>query len=432
MIKRYEAQAISKIWSDKNKYQTWLEVEKLVVEGWVSLGVVPKKDTKAYANLKVDLDRMAELEKTLKHDVVAFTRMLGEQIGLESRWLHLGITSTDVVDTAQNYLIKQSNLVLEQVLQTLQTTLKNLAFKYENQLIMGRTHGIYGEPTSLGLKFALWHEEIKRQQQRLTLARQQIEVAKISGSMGNYANLELEIEDYVANALGLGLDSLSTQVTQRDRHAFLISVLANLASTYEKMSTEIRLFQRSEVNEISEGFAPNQKGSSSMPHKKNPISSENIAGLSRYVRSFVTMGYENNNLWHERDISHSSNERLVIPDIYAVIVYLTNRLNDTLNNLYINKEQINKHLSEAHRIYFSQRVLTYILINNPDVTRESVYDFIQKCTHECLASNQDFKLVLEQQGIEKYLSQKELDSLFDDKFFLRQVPKIYKRLFANK
>lgn len=429
MIKRYEVATISEIWSDKNKYDTWLEVEKLIVDGWVSLGVVPKEDTKAYAKLKVDLERMLILEKTLKHDVVAFTRMLSEQIGTESRWLHLGITSTDVVDTAQNYLIKQSNLVLEKALNELQKTLKELALKYENQLIMGRTHGIYGEPTSLGLKFALWYEEIERQKKRFQLAREQIEVAKISGSMGNYANLELEIETYVAKKMGLGLDNLSTQVTQRDRHAFLISVLANIASTYEKISTEIRLFQRSEVNELSEGFGANQKGSSSMPHKKNPISSENIAGLSRYIRTFVSMAYENNNLWHERDISHSSNERIVFPDIYEIVVYVTNRLNDTLKHLYVNKEQISKHLADAKNIYFSQRVLTYILINNPKVTREEVYDFIQKCTQESFAKNQDFKKTLETEGVTHYLSEKELNSLFKNDFFLRQVPKIYKRIF---
>lgn len=429
MIKRYSVSQIDEIWNDKHKYETWLQVEQLVVEAWSKIGVVPSKDLKAIDKLKVNLSRMATLEEETKHDVVAFTRMLSEQIGVESRWIHLGITSTDVVDTAQNYLIKLSNEVVEKSLQDLLTTLKTLALKYQNTLIMGRTHGMYGEPTSLGLKFALWYDEFQRQVTRLQLAKEQIEVAKISGSMGNYANLELEIETYVAKKMGLGIDSLSTQVTQRDRHAFLLSVFGNIASTIEKITTEIRLFQRSDVNEMAEGFSEKQKGSSSMPHKKNPIASENMTGLSRYLRSFVVLSLENNNLWHERDISHSSNERIVFPDVYNVLVYVLNRMDDTLKNLQINETQMKKHIDEAQNIYFSQRILTNILMHNPKITREEIYDLIQKCTLESLANHRDFKDILLKNDIQKYLDLNELEKLFDNQFFLRQTKQIFKRIF---
>ncbi|AVP49600.1 adenylosuccinate lyase [Williamsoniiplasma luminosum] len=432
MISRYSVEEIEKIWSDQNKYQVWLDVEKYVVEAWSSLKIVPKQDLLVLEKIKIDLPRMLEIEKETKHDVVAFTRMLSEQIGNESRWIHLGITSTDVVDTAQNFLIKSSNLIVQKELENLVKTLKSLSLKNEKVLIMGRTHGMYGEPTSLGLKFALWYEEIQRQIQRLNLARQDIEVAKISGSMGNYANLELKIEEFVAKKMKLGIDKISTQVTQRDRHAFLISVFGNIASTLEKISTEIRLFQRSDVNELAEGFSVGQKGSSSMPHKKNPISSENIAGLSRFIRSFVNMTFENNNLWHERDISHSSNERIMFPDLFNVLIYSLRRMNETLQNLSINKKQMQKHILDAKNIYFSQRVLTYIIMQNHQVTREKIYDLIQNCTTIAWAEKTDLKDVLLQHNILDFIDQKEFDALFDDQYFIRHTKEIFNRIFKTK
>ncbi|KNG79143.1 adenylosuccinate lyase [Mycoplasma sp. HU2014] len=430
MIKRYEVKEIAKIWSDENKYNVWLKVEQLVCEAWAELGYIDKTDIdKINKNLKVDLNRMLEIEAETKHDVVAFTRMLSEQLDKESKWIHLGITSTDIVDTAQNYLIKSSNIVIENELENICKTLKKLALENKKTLIMGRTHGMYGEPTSLGLKFALWFDEIKRQINRFKLAQQDIEVVKISGSMGNYANLEPEIEQFVADKLDMKIDNLSTQVSQRDRHIFLVEVFANIATTLEKISTEIRLLQRSDVNEMAEGFSKNQKGSSSMPHKKNPISSENIAGLSRYIKSQVLTVLENNNLWHERDISHSSNERIYLPEIFNLLVYIIRRTNDTLENIVINDQQMLNHINEAKNIYFSQRVLTYILINCKDVTREEIYDKVQSITLKCLKDKLDFKDEVLQSSLIEYVSKEQLESLFDNNFFLRHVDRIFNRVF---
>ncbi|WP_339034107.1 adenylosuccinate lyase [Spiroplasma endosymbiont of Cantharis rufa] len=432
MIERYAIKEVEKIWADNNKLNIWLQVEINVVNAWAQLGYVPLEEAKKIEkNAKVDIKRMFEIEQKTKHDVVAFTRMISEQLDSEKKWVHFGLTSTDVVDTAQNKMIQQSNILLEEALNNLSVILKQKAEETKKIIIMGRTHGMYGEPTSLGLKFLLWFDEIQRQIIRLKLARHQIEVAKISGSMGNYANLELEVEEYVANSMNLNLDNISTQVTQRDRHAFLISVIANIASTFEKIATEIRHFQRSEVQEICEGFGKEQKGSSSMPHKKNPISSENICGLSRYARSFVNTAFENNVLWHERDISHSSNERLVFPDIYNIIIYVSKRMTNTINDLVINEDSIASHINDQKGIFFSQRILTYILMKY-EFSREEIYDFIQKCTLECQISKKSFKEILLKNGIMKYISSKnELNELFDINFFIRNVEKIFRRVMDN-
>ncbi|AXK50897.1 adenylosuccinate lyase [Spiroplasma alleghenense] len=432
MVNRYEVAAIDKIWNEKNKLETWLLVENKVVEAWSKLGVIPAADCeKIIKKSKIDHKRMLEIEKETKHDVVAFTRMLSENLGSEKKWIHLGLTSTDVVDTAQNYLIAQSNIILKNSLDNLQNELLSKALENKEVLIMGRTHGIYGEPTSLGLKFLLWFEEVKRQQERFLLARQQIEVAKISGSMGNYANLELEVETFVAKELKLGIDSLSTQVTQRDRHAFLISVFGNIASTLEKIAIEIRSFQRSEVQEMMEGFAKGQKGSSSMPHKKNPISSENISGLARYIRTFVSMGFENNLLWHERDISHSSNERIVLPDLFHSIIYAVERLTETIKNLFINKKRMQENIDSQNNIFYSQPILTHI-IKETNFSREQVYDFIQNCTLETQEKQLNFKEVLIKNGVEKYINNLDFEKLFDQNYFLRNVQKIYERILNHE
>ncbi|WFQ90447.1 adenylosuccinate lyase [Mycoplasma feriruminatoris] len=432
MINRYQIKQITDIWSDENKYNTWLKIEQLVTNAWSELIQINQQDLfKINNSLKVDLQRMWEIEQETKHDVVAFTRMLSEQLNNESKWIHLGITSTDIVDTAQNYLIKQSNEIVFSELENICSTLKKLAFENKDTLIMGRTHGMYGEPTSLGLKFCLWYDEFLRHIKRFNLARNDIEVVKISGSMGNYANLDPKIEQYVADKLEMNVDSLSTQVSQRDRHIFLVEVFANISSTLEKISTEIRLLQRSDVNELAEGFSKNQKGSSSMPHKKNPISSENIAGLSRYIKSLVHVVLENNNLWHERDISHSSNERIYLPDIFNLIVYTLKRTNETLTNLVINKEQMLNHIKQAKNIYFSQRVLTFILLEQKNVTRDEVYDLIQQITFKCTKDNLDFKDEVLNSNLTSYVSKEKLEQLFDDKFFLRHTDYIFNRVFNN-
>ncbi|WP_338969772.1 adenylosuccinate lyase [Spiroplasma endosymbiont of Labia minor] len=428
MINRYTNDKIVEIWSDKNKYETWLEIEKLIVEAWSSIGVIPNEDAKLIRNkAQININRMFELEIENKHEMVAFTRAISETLDDEKRWIHFGLTSTDIIDTAQNFLIKESNEVVQNEMIKLGETLFSLAKKYKNTLIMGRSHGIYGEPTSLGLKFLLWFDEIGRQIERLLFSKKQIEITKISGSMGNYVHIEPEIEEFVAEKLKLSIDSINTQVTQRDRHAFLLSCFANIASTLEKIAQEIRLFSRSEIKEWNEGFGVNQKGSSSMPHKRNPISSENISGLSRYIRSFVSVSFENNLLWHERDISHSSNERLILPDVFNILVYSINRLTDTLEKLVIDKNEINKHIKEAKNIYFSQTLLTYI-IKTTKFSREEIYDFIQAATIKAMNENKDFKSILEQNNIQKFISINALNKIFKDEYFLRNTEKIYERI----
>jgi len=430
MIARYSVPEIASIWTDDHKYQVWADVELLITEAWAQLGVVPKADLeKIKSTIKVDLTRMGQIEAETKHDVVAFTRMLSEQLGPEARWIHLGITSTDIVDTAQNYLIKQSSEVFLPLVTNLQKVLMKLAIEHKDTLIMGRTHGIAGEPTSLGLKFLLWHEELNRQVKRLTEAFDDVCVAKVSGSMGNYAHVDPEVEEFVAQKLGMKVDRISTQVSQRDRLAAMFSALGNYASTLEKMATEIRLYQQSEISELMEGFGTGQKGSSSMPHKKNPISSENITGLSRLIRSAVIPAFENNVLWHERDISHSSNERILIPDTLDLATYITKRMTNILDNLYINKDQMLANINRANDIFYTQPLLTQIL-KEKDFTREEVYDFIQKAANETLMEKRPFKEVLIANGIGKYLSPKELDDIFTPTIFLKNVDKIYQRLTA--
>ncbi|AHF60684.1 hypothetical protein P344_01425 [Spiroplasma mirum ATCC 29335] len=432
MIERYLVKEISDIWSDDNKYVTWGLVELLTCKGWNHLGLISDQEITALKqNLKVDIPRMLEIETETKHDVVAFTRMLSEHMGPEKRWIHFGLTSTDVVDTSQNYLIKQSNLIVDKYLNLLLASLKAKALQYKTQLIMGRTHGMYGEPTSLGLKFLLWYAELGRNIKRFNFAKENIEVVKLSGSVGNFAHIEPEVEAYVAKKLGLGIDPISTQVTSRDRHINLFTSFSQIVSLLEKMAIEFRHFQRSEVNEMAEGFSKNQKGSSSMPHKKNPISSENISGLARLVRSNMLVTFENNLLWHERDISHSSNERIILPDTYHLVVYLLKRMINVIDNLVVNNDNINQHLAQANNIFYSQVVLTEI-IKKTAYSREEIYDFMQKCTLETQQTNQDFFQVLIKNNVEKYLSKAELIKLFNLNYFIRNVDKIYARVLQKE
>lgn len=430
MINRYMTQAMTNIWKQENRFTLWLKFQVDVCQILSELDLISKEDAnKIKKNVKLELPLMEKLERELKHDVVAFTRMLSSSLKNESRWIHFGLTSTDMVDSVQNYQIKLANKIINDDLLALQKRLKALAFKYQDQLIIGRTHGVFAEPTSLGLKFALWYDEITRQLQRLDLAREQIEVVKITGSVGNFAHVSPKVSENLAKKWDMKVDSCATQVVQRDRHSFLLTTLANIASTIEKIALEIRLSQRSEVSELLEGFSANQKGSSSMPHKKNPISSENIIGLARLIRSYVSVGYENNLLWYERDISHSSNERVLLPDIYHALDFIAKRMLDVLENLVVSTEDIASNLSKANNLYFSQSVLLAIIKNNQQVTREEAYDFIQKATLICQRENKDFKEVLKANNIDKYLSQEQLNQCYDKKQFLANVDYIFKKVF---
>ncbi|MGL5268606.1 MAG: adenylosuccinate lyase [Spiroplasma sp.] len=430
MIDRYMTQAMKDIWNKENRFTLWLKFQVDVCQVLSELDVISKEDADKIKKIsKLNFPLMEKLEKQLKHDVVAFTRMLSSSLKNESRWIHFGLTSTDMVDSVQNYQIKLANSVINDDLLALQKKLKELAFKYKDQLIIGRTHGVFAEPTSLGLKFTLWYDEISRQLQRLNLARQQIEIVKITGSVGNFVHVSPKVSEIVAKKWDMKVDSCATQVVQRDRHSFLLTTLANIASTIEKIALEIRLSQRSEVSELLEGFDLDQKGSSSMPHKKNPIACENIMGLARLICSYVSVGYENNLLWYERDISHSSNERIILPDSYHALDFIAKRMLDVLENLVVSTKAIDSNLIKANNLYFSQPVLLAIIKNNPKVTREKAYDFIQKTTLICQEENKDFKVVLKENEIDKYLSQEQLNQCYNEKQFLSNVDYIFKKVF---
>ena len=433
MIERYAVKEIEDIFSLKNRYESFLKVELAVLNAYVKLGIVPEEDyLKIKKTAKIDVDKINELEKETKHDVIAFTRSLSLELGEEKKWIHYNLTSTDVVDTALSLNIKESNVFIFDALKELEKTLNDLAIKYEYTPIIGRTHGIHGEVTSFGLKWALFLDELKRDIKRLKQEQENVEVAKISGTVGNFGNLPYEVEGLVAEELGLFRPNISTQVLSRDRLAGYVNVLSLIASLFEKISTEIRHFSRTEVNEVNEYFSKNQKGSSAMPHKRNPISSENICGLSRIVKSSYMIALENNILWHERDISHSSNERIYLPDDISLIIYMARRLNNVLKNIVVHEDKMKENIFSTYGVIFSGRVMNYI-IEKHRVTREEIYDRIQLLAFKAMETKTQLKeLLKEDVYFSKYLSEKELNELFSYDYVFKNVDKIYKKVGVQK
>ena len=314
MISRYSREKMENIWSEENRFKAWLEVEILACEAWVEEGHIPNEDVKKIReNASIDVDRIKEIEASTRHDVVAFTRQVSETLGDEKKWVHYGLTSTDVVDTALSYLIKQANDIIEDDLERFIEVIKNKAIEHKTTLMMGRTHGVHAEPTTFGIKMALWYMEMKRNLERFKRVRKEIEVGKMSGAVGTFANIPPSIEAYVCKELGLDTAEVSTQTLQRDRHAYYIATLSLIATSIEKFAVEVRGLQKTETREVEEAFGKGQKGSSAMPHKRNPVGSENVTGIARVIRGYLTTAYENVPLWHERDISHSSAERIMLP-----------------------------------------------------------------------------------------------------------------------
>lgn len=428
MIERYARQCMVDIWSEQNKYNVWLEIELLTCEAWHILGVIPKEDVQTLrARARVDVERAKELEKIVRHDVIAFTRAVSEGLGEERKWVHYGLTSSDVVDTATGYMLKCVNDIIEKDLECLISTLRNKALEYKYTVMAGRTHGVHAEPTTFGLKMALWHEEMKRNLQRFRNARKEVEVGKISGAVGTYANVDPFVEQYVCESLGIEPCPISTQIVQRDRHAHYISVLAVIASSLEKFATEIRSLQRSEIREVEELFAVGQKGSSAMPHKKNPISAENICGLARIVKSHATVAFDNVALWHERDISHSSAERIVLPDCTTLIDYMLNRFSQIVEHLTVNERNMLSNMDRTFGLMFSGRVLTKLV--DKGLSRESAYDLVQPLAMESWKLGRLYKEVLsENNQIREMLSSEELEECFDAKYHLRHVDMIFQKL----
>ena len=377
MIERYTRPEMGQIWTEENKYQAWLEVEILSCEAWAKFGVIPEEDVKQIRkNAEIHVNRIYEIEQETRHDVVAFTRAVAETLGPESKWVHYGLTSTDVVDTALSYLLKQANEILLKDLDRLIEVLKEKAKEHKYTVMMGRTHGVHAEPTTFGLKMALWLEEMKRNRERFVQAMETVRVGKISGAVGTYANIDPFVEKYVCEKLGLKPSPISTQTLQRDRHAQYVSTLALIATSLEKFATEIRGLQKSETREVEEPFRKGQKGSSAMPHKRNPIGCENISGLARVVRGHMVSAYENVSLWHERDISHSSVERVILPDSTILLNYMLNRFTNIVRDLTVFPENMKRNMERTFGLIYSQRVLLSLI--NKGLKREEAYDRVQR------------------------------------------------------
>ena len=428
MIDRYRREIVQNIFTDENKFKAYLEVEIYTLEAWSKLGFIPEEDVqKVRENAKFSVERIREIEQETRHDIVAFTRCVSESLGEEKKWVHYGLTSTDVVDTANGFLFKQANDILFEDLLSFQEVLRKQALRYENTPCIGRTHGIHADITSFGLKWALWFDEFNRHLERFKQVRQEVEIGKISGAVGNFANTPPFVQDYVCEKLGIHSSHISTQTLQRDRHANYMAELALIGASMEKIAVEIRHLQRTEVREVEEFFRKGQKGSSAMPHKRNPISSENIAGCSRVLRGYMVAAYENVPLWHERDISHSSVERIIIPDAVMLLDYMLNRYTTVLENLTVFEERMMKNIFITNGVIFSQRVLSTLI--EKGMSREEAYDLVQPLAMKSWEEGIMFqKLLGENEQISSLLTEEELHNLFDVSFFLRNVKEIYTRV----
>ena len=429
MIERYTRPEMGAIWTEQNKFQAWLEVEILACEAWSELGIIPKADVeKLWKNAKFDVERIYEIEKDTRHDVVAFTRAVSETIaGDEKKWIHYGLTSTDVVDTALSYLLKQANEILLKDIERFIEILKVKAKKHKYTVMMGRTHGVHAEPTTFGLKMALWYEEMKRNLERFQAAAEGIRVGKISGAVGTYANIDPFVEQYVCEKLGLKQALISTQTLQRDRHANYMGTLALIAASIEKFATEIRGLQKSEQREVEEFFAKGQKGSSAMPHKRNPIGSENMVGLARLIRGHMITAYENVSLWHERDISHSSAERVILPDATIALNYMLNLFMNIVENLTVFEDNMKRNMDRTFGLIYSQRVLLALI--DKGLSREEAYDTVQPKTAEAWDKQIQFRPLVEADPkITDILSSEEIPDCFDYSWHLKHVDTIFNRL----
>lgn len=428
MIERYSRPEMRAIWTEENKFKAWLEVELCACEAWAEIGIIPKEDTVALREkASFDIDRILEIEAETRHDVIAFTRAVSETLGPERKWVHYGLTSTDVVDTALGYLLKQANEILEKDIINFIEILKDKALQYKDTPMMGRTHGVHAEPTTFGLKMALWYAEMQRNLERFRHAADQVQFGKISGAVGTYANIDPFVEKFVCEKLGTKAAPISTQTLQRDRHAEYMSVLALIATSLDKFATEIRALQKSEFREVEEAFAKGQKGSSAMPHKRNPIGCENISGLSRVIRGHMISAYENVTLWHERDISHSSVERVILPDATMLLNYMLNRFMNIVKNLTVFPENMKRNMQRTYNVPFSGRVLTKLI--DKGLSREKAYDTVQPRAMQAWEEQRDFREIIEEtEEITSLLSPEEIADAFNPAWHLKNVDTIFKQV----
>ena len=428
MISRYTRPEMAAIWTDEKKFECWLAVELAADEAWAKLGHIPAEDVeKLKQNAKFDVDRIQEIEAVTHHDVIAFTRNVSESLGEEKKWVHYGLTSTDVVDTAYGYQLKQANDIIRKDLKDFTQIVADKAREHKNTVMMGRTHGVHAEPTTFGAKLARWYSEMKRNIERFDRAAKGVEAGKISGAVGTYANIEPFVEEYVCEKLGIRAQEVSSQVLPRDLHADYMASLALIATSLEEFATEIRGLQKSETREVEEYFAKGQKGSSAMPHKRNPIGSENICGLARVCRGHMVTAYENVALWHERDISHSSAERIILPDTTILIDYMLNRFGRIVKNLTVFPENMKRNMDKTFGLIYSGRVLLKLI--DTGMSREEAYDLVQPYTAKAWDGQTQFRPLLESDAtIMSRLSKEDLDDAFDYHWHLKHIDDIFKRV----
>jgi len=431
MITRYSRKEMEQIWCLQNRYQTWLQVELAACKAMHTLGIVPDSDYNTICEKATfDVARVEEVEAVTKHDVIAFLTVVSESIGEASRWLHYGMTSSDVLDTATALQCKQAGELLLQSINELCNVLKARALEYKDTLCIGRSHGIHAEPTCFGLKFALWYDEMQRNISRLQSAVKQISVGKFSGAVGNYAHLSPDVEVLACEYLHLKPSNVATQVIQRDIHAEFLSAIAITGTTIEKIAVEIRHLQRTEVLEVEESFGVGQKGSSAMPHKKNPITSEQMTGLARLLRTNALAALENNALWHERDISHSSVERIILPDNCILLHYMLYKTTQLVQFLKVYPQNIQKNLELTNGLVFSQVLL--LKLAEKGMTRETAYACVQKSAMQCWETKQPLRKLIENEpDVMKYLTTSELDAVFSYSRYMNHLGTIYQRVFGE-
>lgn len=431
MISRYTRPEMGKIWDIQTKYKKWLDVEIAVCEAWAELGEIPEDALKVIKKKAgFDVKEIDEIEKVVKHDVIAFLTSVARHVGPESRFIHKGLTSSDILDTALALQMREAADLIIKDIKELMEVIKDKAYKYKNTVMIGRSHGVHAEPTTFGLKCALWYEDMRRNLSRMRNAKEVISIGKLSGAVGTFSNILPEIEEKVCKRLGLKPEPVATQVVQRDRHAEYLIILALIAASIEKIAVEIRHLQRTEVLEAEEPFVAGQRGSSAMPHKRNPVGCENLSGLARLVRTNAFAGIENIALWHERDISHSSVERVIIPDNTILVDYMLTRLKGILSGLHVYPKRMKENLAKSYGLYNSQRVMLALI--DKGLTRDEAYDIVQRNAMLSWKRGIAFKnVLLKDKEVRKYLIPKEIDNIFDLGYYLKNVDYIYKRVFRE-
>jgi adenylosuccinate lyase len=428
MIDRYTRPPMGDLWSEEQKFQSWLDVELAACAAWSEIGAIPPEDVETlYDEADFDVGRIHEIEKETKHDVVAFTRAVSETLGEEKKWVHYGLTSTDVVDTAYMVRIKKANSLIRTQLDKMIEVLADKAREHKHTLTMGRTHGVHAEPTTFGLKMARYYDEMNRQKERFERAAEEMRVGKLSGAVGTFAHIPPEVERLTCERLGLKPAAISTQILSRDRHANYLSVIAGIGATLEKMAVEVRHLQRSEVREAEEVFSAGQKGSSAMPHKRNPVGSENITGCARLLRGYMNSEFDNVALWHERDISHSSVERIVLPDATTLLHYALRRFRGIIDDLVVYEDTMRENMEETYGLYNSQRLMLKLV--DEGLSREEAYDRVQPLAMTAWEEERPFQeVVAEADEITEMLTDDEVEDAFDPSYHVRNVDRIFRRV----